>query len=354
MPKHLQLQIPEPCHENWDQMTPSEKGRFCGSCQKQVVDFTSMSETQLISFFRKKSSGSVCGRFMDGQLDKEMLISRKRMPWINYFFKFILPLFFATKTYSQGNVSVKRIMDKALLHTENKFVVRRELKIDRASVAAASKTMSQVRILVGKISNEKGEPVSYASIMVSGPSSKGEIADSLGVFSMFLSMDSSSVLEISAVGYESKQVVVTQEQIKKSPLLDIQLNSKSELPPVTVVSYGTTKGRVVTGMVMRVKAIKESASKEKEKIIIPAMVVYPNPVISGSSVNIKCDKLEEGYYSFRFLSMTGQPVSDKEIWIDKEASILNIPVPAVASGAYVIILVNRETGKRFSEKVVIQ
>lgn len=27
--KKVNLHIPEPCHEDWDQMTPAERGHFC-------------------------------------------------------------------------------------------------------------------------------------------------------------------------------------------------------------------------------------------------------------------------------------------------------------------------------------
>ena len=37
-----QYHIPEPCHEDWDAMTPEEKGRFCKVCEKSVVDLTAM------------------------------------------------------------------------------------------------------------------------------------------------------------------------------------------------------------------------------------------------------------------------------------------------------------------------
>ena len=36
----LQLSIPEPCHENWQQMTPTEQGRYCNACAKEVVVLT--------------------------------------------------------------------------------------------------------------------------------------------------------------------------------------------------------------------------------------------------------------------------------------------------------------------------
>lgn len=34
--KRLKMTIPEPCHADWEEMTPQEKGRFCGHCVKTV------------------------------------------------------------------------------------------------------------------------------------------------------------------------------------------------------------------------------------------------------------------------------------------------------------------------------
>src|SRR5258706_12935585 len=91
MSKQLQLSIPTPCHANWDNMTPVEKGKFCGSCQKQVIDFSNMSDRQVAEFFKKPSAGSVCGRFMQDQLDRRIEIPKKRIPWVKYFFQILLP-----------------------------------------------------------------------------------------------------------------------------------------------------------------------------------------------------------------------------------------------------------------------
>jgi len=51
-------------------MTPNDKGAFCLSCQKNVVDFSNKTISQIKDFFLKKSGNeSVCGRFDESQLD---------------------------------------------------------------------------------------------------------------------------------------------------------------------------------------------------------------------------------------------------------------------------------------------
>jgi len=61
------IYIPEPCHENWDKMSPSKKGRFCQSCTKEVVDFTRMSSEQIVETLHS-ASGRTCGHFLSSQV----------------------------------------------------------------------------------------------------------------------------------------------------------------------------------------------------------------------------------------------------------------------------------------------
>ena len=67
---NIQLSIPTPCHENWSSMQPNLDGRFCNACAKSVVDFTSMSDAQLVSYFSKPANGNICGRANSGQLER--------------------------------------------------------------------------------------------------------------------------------------------------------------------------------------------------------------------------------------------------------------------------------------------
>jgi CarboxypepD_reg-like domain len=73
----LMLSIPNPCSENWNNMTPHEKGRFCDTCQKCVVDFTVMPDAAVLDYFNK-NNGRVCGRFSKRQLDRVLIINDKR------------------------------------------------------------------------------------------------------------------------------------------------------------------------------------------------------------------------------------------------------------------------------------
>jgi hypothetical protein len=61
------INIPQPCHENWNQMTPVEQGRHCTQCSKTVTDFTVMTNSQIINYLTQH--GNVCGRFGESQLN---------------------------------------------------------------------------------------------------------------------------------------------------------------------------------------------------------------------------------------------------------------------------------------------
>lgn len=69
MEKFYSLKIPEPCHENWNSMLPNEKGRFCNSCSKTVIDFTKMNEIEIQQYIHKNKGQRICGHIRQDQLD---------------------------------------------------------------------------------------------------------------------------------------------------------------------------------------------------------------------------------------------------------------------------------------------
>ncbi|MEI9808700.1 MAG: carboxypeptidase-like regulatory domain-containing protein [Bacteroidota bacterium] len=347
MSKRFQLSIDVPCHENWDNMSASEQGRFCGSCQKQVMDFTSMSDAQVAAFFKKPSTGSVCGRFYDDQLNRDMRPPKKSIPWARYFFQFALPTFLmSAKAAAQGNAAVKKT---AIAVTPSVRMKLGEVSVPNKKIEIADKIN-----ISGKVIDENNDPVPYASIMIKG-SKLGVSADSSGVFKLETTLITGEViLSISSVGFEAKEMTLVPGTYLLQEIT-VQLKQKL-MNEVVVTGYSTIKGRVIVGAISKIteRTISDISIPEPpaEK---PAMIkVYPNPVLSGTSINIGCERLEEGYYIFRLFSQAGQEIQQKKVWIDAEATIMNMEIPAVAAGSYVLTLINKESGKRFSEKIIIQ
>lgn len=76
---HLKISLPKPCSENWNDMTPQAKGRFCESCSTAVIDFSTFTDAQLKAYFLQKS-GKTCGRFSASQLDKPIFLEESLRP----------------------------------------------------------------------------------------------------------------------------------------------------------------------------------------------------------------------------------------------------------------------------------
>lgn len=56
------IRIPEPCNEDWGRMTPKQRGRFCGACQKKVHDLSAMSEKDAENILQ--SGGDICVSYL--------------------------------------------------------------------------------------------------------------------------------------------------------------------------------------------------------------------------------------------------------------------------------------------------
>ena len=64
------INIPEPCSENWNEMSPTEKGAFCQKCAIDVYDFTNKSGDEIRDILTLNIGGRVCGRIEPRQLDE--------------------------------------------------------------------------------------------------------------------------------------------------------------------------------------------------------------------------------------------------------------------------------------------
>ncbi len=380
MSKKIQLSIPIPCHENWDNMSPVQKGKFCGSCQKQVIDFSNMSDREVAQFFKKPSTGSVCGRFMTDQLERDLEISRKRIPWLKYFFQIALPALFISKAAGQtqkiGKIARPTEKDTIRVPATNEMrtlgmilpttiIPAKDEKQDKKVCdTVAVKPVVYKTSIKGRVVDENGEAIPFASIET-GKKGFRVMADELGNFSIPVSsLSGDSVLQVSSAGFEKTGVQVNREDAVDSELL-INLRSGILLPEVVLTSRQAMNSNCSwqTGTVSMIQGeiVKKQAKKEDTRIIPETatsepgrILVYPNPVTTGANINIELSQKEEGYYLFQLLNPGGQSVHFKEIWIDAAARLLNIDMPPLAAGSYFLVLTNKRSGRKLTAKIIIE
>lgn len=64
------INIPEPCSENWNEMSATEKGSFCQKCAIDVYDFTNKTGDEIRDILTLNIGGRVCGKIEPKQLEE--------------------------------------------------------------------------------------------------------------------------------------------------------------------------------------------------------------------------------------------------------------------------------------------
>lgn len=340
MGKYIQLSIPEPCHEDWDKMTNVDKGKFCGACQKKVIDFTNMSDEQLMAFFRKPAIGSTCGRFMGEQLDRNIEIPGKRIPWIKYFFQFALPAFLVSSRISaQG---------KVLAVQGNSIMV----PIDKKNPTGSIRPTEGEKRISGRILDDNDMGVPYASVFIKG-TAIGSAADSAGNFNLkYTGTKDCIVLTSSCVGFESVEAEI--DLNKKEDTILLRMTGNSLLGEVVVAGFVQTKGRVVSGMTSTIRTTNFVDTISKFFCAKPAFKLYPNPIKGNSLVTMEMNKHQKGSYLIQLSGLAGQVILSKEIWLDENDRLIKLDIPPIAAGVYLINAINKQAGKNNTEKIIIE
>lgn len=208
---NINITIPEPCHESWDAMTPTEKGRFCQLCTKEVIDFTKLSDEQIIKHLN--SNGTICGRFSEKQLNKELTLTRKKHPnYFSFLFSglFSFALLHTVPVVAQGKPRVEQ--------TDKKYT----------SIPLKNTLVKDSITVSGTIVDENNIPLPEATILIKG-STNGTSTDYDGKYTIEAKYD--DIFQVSYVGYLQKDVTVTKSNIN----LQLEVDDSNFLGEIVVV-----------------------------------------------------------------------------------------------------------------------
>ncbi len=194
--RSISLSIPTPCHENWNNMQPTEKGRFCNACAKQVVDFSAMSDREVLNYLNNLKGQQICGRATPGQLSRvmEQLGPAKKMHWFWQYAALFL-LFFSGSREANAQ---KKVVSVTVQPPSDKDRIVGEIAIQRPK-----------RAISGRVTDESGNPVPFVSVTVVG-GGRRYTAGKEGTFS-FLVDDTERQLSIAARGFNTTVIVLTDQ-----------------------------------------------------------------------------------------------------------------------------------------------
>jgi len=344
MKEQTYFHIPTPCHEDWNNMTQQDKGRFCASCSKQVVDFSLMTDNQVLNYF-KNTSGKVCGRFADDQLQRPMIAAteqKKKVWWVVA----MTPLLLLFGKVNAQKKKVRTTGTPAMIVKDTMPPLIGEVVYQpqvQSIIAAEKKTIK------GTVKNEKGNPIPFATISIEN-SLANAITDSAGNFELtFMSSTHNSQIIASSIGYESNKLPIAQEH---SGLFVIILKEKKyELQPVEVKALTGRLGGMVT---VKCVTIRKNKSHSITKILgATAFKIFPNPIISGSALKLEIKK--PASYSIQLFDNNSKLILIKDITTTSNNAVTEITIPSsLAAGIYYISLINETTKKRYTDKLIVQ
>jgi hypothetical protein len=331
MSKELQLGIPTPCTENWSNMSPETNGRFCGACQKTVLDFTTMADNEIIQWFANHGKGSTCGRFRPDQLNRPMATPRENKTYWRYWHYLIAGLLFSSEVSAQNKPTAPPMGQHDLM---------------LGKIKAMPEPQPPTDSIRGRVVDEKGRPLAYASVMYKG--SRGTVTNDSGYFSILANQ---GTLFITAIGYKPLAIAAaqlrTEDQMHQISLIPMET---ATLGDVMVVAGGVQKKH---------KPKVDTAAILKDTLIAIGLLpkpltVYPNPVAKGNQITVSARLDQTGTYTIQLFSMTGTLMQTTQVNGAPKTPKLSMTIPAnLTPGTYIVRVSHAALTRSYSEEVVV-
>ncbi len=382
MAASIHLHIPEPCHENWQQMTPNEQGRHCLSCQKTVVDFTFMSDQEILDHI-SRATASVCGRMNKDQLNKVYTEKKDRPTFtFRYAWNMVVATFLLT-----GNSALAQ-SNKAGHKKEavNQKLSKRESENSNMLGFMTFKIIPKRQVHGMIIKDSAGAPIGHASIRIKGV--KAEIlTDETGRFELLAPRRNRTItLVVSAAGYSTEEYKVPVrndklfkillpaevetlkpaqvESLKSSTLIcnPQKIGSISVDPPIPAAEpphdlLSKLEGRAGIFEIARQVSVAEKI-KRRVTDWLPGkknVNINPNPAAPGSTININLNLKATGPYKLELMDAAGKIVHVQALQVAQKEQLIQLPTQASWSrGIYWVRISNATDKKVYQAKVVLQ
>ncbi|MRI02359.1 hypothetical protein GH721_17570 [Kriegella sp. EG-1] len=201
MKNNISFTVNNPCSEKFDNFNATKKGGFCESCQKEVIDFTKISDSDLIKLLHSNTN-KICGRFKTSQLKSYEtntlnMKNKKFTTALSIFGLSLLALCISSDLYAQELTSLNSKTEVS--NTYPKTIIEN--------------TTIEKHIITGTVLDEDNVPLPGVNVVLKG-TSLGVTTDLDGTFEFPNALEVGDVLIFSYIGYETKQYKIPNSKLE--------------------------------------------------------------------------------------------------------------------------------------------
>lgn len=215
-------------------MTKINKGKFCSHCSKTVIDFTSLSDNEIIQIIEQKSD-KICGRLNEIQLNR--LIENKQLENRSILYQAVTGLFLlgtAINSFAKNNpfsrqssqIEIVSVLDK------NTNIPNQEKKKNEPVLDILKTTIK------GKILDfESKEPLPGAIVLIKN-STTTTTTDLDGNFKLTIPDDlltNKIHIIITYIGYETTETIINKTELTPSKKIYLIQAQQALLGEVIVI-----------------------------------------------------------------------------------------------------------------------
>ncbi len=202
------LKIEEPCGQEWTAMTQTDIGKFCSQCSKTVVDFTKLTDTEIIQFV-EKTSDKLCGRLTPQQLNRLLEINHPtNNPRLYKILAGLLVIGTTGNSYAADRISSQIEIISSI---DNKELAGRQLQTPKETIIDSLKN-----VVHGKIFDAHSkEPLPFASVLIKDTKT-GVATDLHGKFRLVIPeslLTEEITLVVMYIGYENTEIIIKSKNL---------------------------------------------------------------------------------------------------------------------------------------------
>lgn len=200
---NFKLHIPNPCSEDWNSMQAIPNGKHCEACNKNLVDFRTMSDQQIYDAVNVRHK--VCGLFSESQMEREFDFSAQRpIPKMGLAVSFVSLLAFVNPVKSQETEGVISGGEQLEQTIPSKETIRDKI----------NNTTSKLIEVKGTVSDKYSlEPIPFATINIKNNKQLHAVTDFDGNFILNIPktvFDSVTIIKVSVIGYQNLEMEITE------------------------------------------------------------------------------------------------------------------------------------------------